>query len=467
VGGLTLGVIIGHRASFPEDIVTKHRGDVLRVLSELEIEPILLDETATPFGATRTWRDAQLCADLFRTHRETIDGILITLPNFGDQKAVADAIRLSGLTVPILVHARPDRVDESSAERRGDAFCGKLSVCNNLSQYGLRFSLTTSHTVGVSTDQFRADLLRFGAICRVVNGMRSARFGVIGTRPNDFNTVRFSEKLFEAAGMSVQAIDLSEVIGKANRLSSNDARVAAKVDDIVAYADVMAAPESSLERMAKLGVVIDEWTTELGIRATAIQCWRSLQENVGVNACLLMSMMTQQLLPSACEADVAGAASMYALQLASNRPSALADLMNNYGDDPDRCTVFHCGNWPKEFLPSMRVGSADHLGSILGTDRTYGVTVGRAPAGPLTLARVSTDDLRGKVKAYVAEGRFTDDPLDTFGAYGVVEIPGLQALLQYVCRNGFEHHAAMSGSHVGDILDEAMTTYLGWEVYRH
>jgi L-fucose isomerase-like protein len=219
--------------------------------------------------------------------------------------------------------------------------------------------------------------------------------------------------------------------------------------------------------MAKLGAVIDDWIDELGLDATAIQCWRSLQENIGVNACLLMSMMSERLVPSACEADIAGAATMHALQLAAESPSALVDIMTNYGDDPDRCVVFHCGNWPRRFLPEMKVGSADRLGRLLGPERTYGVTVGRIPPSPMTLARISTDDRHGRIMAYVAEGQVTDDPMESFGAFGVISIPGLQGLLGYMMRSGFEHHAAMNLSHVGDALEEAMSTYLGWEVLHH
>jgi L-fucose isomerase-like protein len=71
--------------------------------------------------------------------------------------------------------------------------------------------------------------------------------------------------------------------------------------------------------------------------ALAIQCWSSLQKNYGVNCCTIMSMMSEKLMPSACEVDIAGTVAMYALQLASGRPSALVDWNNNYGDDPDRC----------------------------------------------------------------------------------------------------------------------------------
>ena len=209
-------------------------------------------------------------------------------------------------------------------------------------------------------------------------------------------------------------------------------------------------PQASLVLMAKLGVVVSEWMAELDLDASAIQCWNSLQQNYGVNCCTIMSMMSEKLMPSACEVDVTGAVTMYALQLASGVPSALVDWNNNYGNDPDKCVLFHCGNWAKSYLPDMQISTAPILGSTLGEANTYGALSGRVPGGgPVTFARVSTDDGNGQIVSYVGEGRFTDDPLDTFGARAVIEVPGLQQLMRFICRNGFEHHAAMNASRVG------------------
>jgi L-fucose isomerase-like protein len=207
--------------------------------------------------------------------------------------------------------------------------------------------------------------------------------------------------------------------------------------------------------------------TKHDLDATALQCWNSIQENYGINACTIMSMMSEKMMPSACEVDITGVLAMYALQLASGTPSALVDWNNNYGDDPDKCVFFHCGNWAKAFLPEIHIKTAEILGTILGEENTYGAVAGRTPAGPVTFARLSTDDTGGRIRTYVGQGRFTDDPLQTFGARAVVEVPQLQKLMQYICRNGFEHHAAMNASHTGPVLAEAFETYLGWEVYHH
>lgn len=463
----TLGVIIGNRDFFPDALVTEGRRDTLSVLAEMDIDPVILTEQDTTLGGVETWEDVKKCAALFRAHRDRIDGILVVLPNFGDEKAIADTIKLSDLHVPILVQAYPDDLKQFNLERRRDAFCGKISTCNNLYQYGYPFSLTRLHTVKPRTPGFKDDLNTFIGVCRVVNGLRNARLGAVGARPNPFNTVRYSEKLLQAHGISVCTIDHSEVFGAAERLEDDDPRVKAKLDELAAYVPTEGVPQPSLAKMAKLGIVLDDWMTAHDLNATAIQCWSSIQQNYGVNACGLMSMMSEKLMPSACEVDVTGVVSMYALQLASGKPSALVDWNNNYGDDPDKCVLFHCSNWARSFFTDAKMAHADVLGTTLGVENTYGAIAGRVPAGPMSFARITTDDRNGVVRAYVGDARFTDDPVDTFGGRAVIEVPGLQKLLRYICVNGFEHHAAMNPSHAAATLAEAFNTYFGWEVYHH
>jgi len=464
---MTLAVIIGNRDFFPDRLVSEARQDVLKLFAELGVEPVMLAEADTKLGSVETWADAKRCAELFRAHRDRIAGVLVTLPNFGDEKAVADTLRLSGLDVPILVQAYPDDLDQLNVERRRDAFCGKISVCNNLRQYGFRYTVTTLHTDELLSETFRKDLTEFLAVCRVVRGLRRARIGAVGARPNAFNTTRYSEKVLEATGVSVNTLDLSEVLGKAGRIPDDDQRVKSKLEQIRAYADPSAVPNSPLLRMARLAVVLEDWMAEYDIRATALQCWSSLQQNYGINCCTVMSMMSERLMPSACEVDVPGAVAMYALQLASGKPSALADWNNNYGKDPNKCVFFHCGNWAKTFLPDVKIGTAPILGSTLGEENTYGALEGRAPAGPLTFARISTDDRAGLVRAYVGQGKLTDDPLVTFGARAVVEVPNLQELMRQICKMGFEHHVAINPSECANALWEGFQNYLGWETYHH
>ena len=464
---MTLAVIIGNRDFFPDVLVGEARRDLLKLFQEMEIQPVLLDEQATKLGAVETWEHAKRCAELFRANRDRIDGVLVCLPNFGDEKGVADTLKISGLDVPVLVQGYPDDLDKLDVIRRRDAFCGKISVCNNLRQAGIPYSLTTKHVVHPLDASFRTDLQQFVAVCRVVRGLRGVRLGAVGARPGAFNTVRYSEKILERHGISVTTVDLSEILGAAGQIADGDARLVAKIDEIKAYADATAVPPAKLAQMARLGIVLDDFVAAHHLDATAIQCWTSLQANHGCNICTSMSMMSENFLPSACEVDVTGVLTMYAMQLASGSPSALVDWNNNYGDDDDKCVLFHCGNWAKSFLPDIKVLNAPILGSTLGVENTWGALDGRTPAAPLTYGRITTDDTAGVIRTYVGEGELTNDELKTFGNRAVARVPRLQQLLRHVCREGFEHHVVMNASHTAGILAEAFGRYLGWEVYHH
>jgi len=472
---VTLGVIVGNRGFFPDHLCKTGRQTILKVLEQEGIKAIALDEQATRFGSIFTLEDSQKCADLFRQHRDEIDGVLVTLPNFGEESAIANALRWANLNVPVLVHAFPDGVTRMTIIDRRDSFCGKMSTCNNLMQYGIKFSLTSEHCMDPEGAAFRADLAKFSAICRIVRGLRSARVGAIGARPAAFNTVRYSEKLLERSGITVVTWDLSEAIGNAARLKADDPKLKAKLESVTSYVPASGIPSESMMRMAKLGVVIDDWMEENRLEASAIQCWTSLEQNYGVVPCTLMSMMSNSLVPSACETDVAGLIGMYAMMLASGKPSAIVDWNNNYASDPNKAVIFHCSNLPKDLfmeegLSLQNAPKMDYQAIIAGTvgkDNTYGTVVGRLKAQPFTYCRVATDDLNGRIQTYIGEANLTDDPLNTFGGYGVVAIPNFQKLLSYICENGFEHHVAINPSLVAPALYEAFTKYLGWNTYYH
>lgn len=471
----TLGVIVGNRSFFPDHLCRSGRETIFKVLEEEGIKSIALSPDDTPFGSVESLADAQKCADLFKQNRDEIDGVLVTLPNFGDERAIANTLRWAGLGVPVLIQAFPDDAQNMTIADRRDSFCGKMSACNNLHQYGIKFSLTTQHTVDPESDGFKTDLRRFVSICHVVRGLRRARIGAIGARPAAFNTVRYSEKLLERAGITVETLDLSEVFGRASRIEDNDPQLKTKLEQVTAYIPTTDIPSEALRKMAKFGVVVDSWMEQNNLIATAIQCWTAMQEYYGVVPCTLMSMMSNDLIPSACETDIAGVIGMYALTLASSEPSAIVDWNNNYGDDPEKAVIFHCSNLPKDIFVEKSQVSEDLpvmdyqeiIAGTVGKENTFGTVVGRVRTGPFTFCRVATDDFEGRIKAYVGEGELNDDSLRTFGGYGVIHVPKLQELLHYICENGFEHHVAVNLSQTASAVYEAMNKYLEWDVYYH
>ena len=467
---LCFGVIIGTRAYFNSALAKDVRKQLLKTIEEQGYDYVILPEDATPTGSSsiETREDGIKCAELFRQNRDKIDGIIVSLPNFGFEIGIINAISIADLNVPVLVQACDDENDKVDLDSRRDAFCGKISVCNNLYQYGIPFTDTTLHTYSIYSDLLAKDINRFAAVCRVVNGLRHARIGAIGTRPAGFQTVRASEKILQATGITVVPVDLSEILGAARKIEDTDAELVQKIEEIKKYARVPQQYSEKLMLQAKFGVAVERWMNANAIDAVAIQCWDSLEQNYGCAACVTMSMLGEKLIPAACEVDIAGAVSMYALTLASQHQSALLDWNNNFAEDRNKCVCTHCGNFPKSFIMNdIELGTLGVLGRTLGKVNKFGAVYGKVKQGDFTFFRISTDDTKGCIKSYLGEGTITDDPYGMDGCIAVTKVDNLQTLMKYICKNGFEHHVAMCRGNVKDILQEAIESYLGWNLYVH
>lgn len=468
---MCFGVIIGTRAYFNSALATDVKAKVLKNLDELGYEYVILPEDATPTGSSsiETREDGLKVAAQFKENREKIDGIIVCLPNFGFEIGIINAISDANLGVPVLVQAYDDYNDKVDLDHRRDSFCGKISVCNNLYQYGIPFSDTTLHTYDIDDPLVKADIAKFAGVCRVVNGLRHCRLGQIGTRPLGFNTCRASEKLLQRSGITVVPADLSELIFAAQAIADNDPALIEKMESIKAYAAVPANYDEKLPLVAKFAVAVENWIAANEVDAVAIQCWDSLEQNYGCAACVAMSMLSDKLIPSACETDIAGAVSMLALTLASEHASALMDWNNNFASDREKCVCTHCGNFPRGFVGNddLKLAPLGVLGRTLGKVRTFGAVLAKVSEGDFTYFRISTDDPKGCIKAYLGEGKITNDPYGMDGCIAVTQVPNLQKLMKHICRNGFEHHVAACRGLVKDILQDAIENYLGWDLYVH
>lgn len=461
----TIGLVVGNRGFFPGSLVEEGRKRILNVLEKNGVRVVTLSPEQTRYGAVENLEDAEKCARLFKDHADEIDGIIVTLPNFGDERSAAMALRLSGLNVPVLIHGFPDELSKLDIKNRRDSFCGKISLCNNLVQYGISFSDTTLHVEEPESDEFKYDLEHFLAVCRIVKGLKNLRIGAIGARPAAFNTVRFSEKILEQYGISVETIDLSEIIARANSFDSNSKEVVQQLEKIKDTFKPREIPSQALDKMARLAATMNEWVEGNKIKALAFQCWTALEEIYGIVPCAVMSMFSQSLIPSACEMDIMGALSMYILQLASGSPSALMDWNNNFGNDPEKAIMFHCSNFPICFFEKCEMSYQQIIAGTVGKENTYGTCTGKIAKGPATFLRLSSFDTEGTIRGIIAEGEFTEDDVKTFGGYGVARIPNLRQLLRIITQYGFEHHVAVNRSLVKEAIIEALEKYIGWDIF--
>lgn len=470
-GKICFGIIIGTRAYFNSALAKDVKKQLLKVLDDAGYEYIILPEDATPTGSSsiETLEDGIKNAELFRQHRDEIDGIIVSLPNFGYEIGIINTISRADLNVPVLVQACDDENDKVDLDSRRDAFCGKISVCNNLYQYGIPYSLTSLHTYSIYSEDLVKDINKFAAICRVVDTLRHCRIGQIGTRPLGFNTCRASEKLLQRSGITVVPADMSELIFDAQKVADDDPRLIKKLADIHEYAKVPESYEEKLRVQAKFGVAVEEWVKVNQVDALALQCWDSLEKNYGAAPCVTMAMLGDMGIPCACETDITGAVSMLALHLAANAASALADWNNNFAEDRDKCVCTHCGNFPRGFIGNkdLKLTPLGVLGRTLGKVRTFGAIDAKVSEGPFTFFRISTDDPAGKIRAYVGEGEITNEPYGMDGCIAVTKVDNLQKLMKHICRHGFEHHVALVRGHVADVLQDAIENYLGWDLYVH
>lgn len=465
---VVFGVITSTRGFFNPKLAYAGRNMMLKKLDDMGYETVYLDEETTRYGLVETMEDAEKCARLFKDNDDKIQGIIVCLPNFGDEVGVASAIDKARLNVPVLVQACDDELDKMDIAGRRDAFCGKISVCNNLYQYGIKFTNTTYHTCAIDSEIFAQDIRDFEKVCRIVCGLRGLRVAQLGTRPAAFQTVRYSEKLLQKMGVQVIPADMSEIIFAAENLET-DQEVQKAVEKIKSYgAFEDGVLEENVVKQAKLYVTVKNWMKENNCQAGTMQCWDSLQKNYGCASCLTMSMLGEEGIPMACEVDVMGAVTMYAMYLASLSPSGYLDWNNSFGDDRDMCIGIHCSNFPKSFINAdFKIGSLDILGNSLGKENCFGACKTVIASGNMTYGKISTDDVGGVIKMYVGEGEFTDDTVDTLGGVAVCRVPGLQKLMDYVCCNAYEHHVSMNRGHNAKVLSEALGKYMGVEIHYH
>src|SRR5215467_1158751 len=158
---MTLGMVVGNRGFFPDHLARSGHQEMKAALEATGVSVVALTEADSKYGAVETRQEAAKCAALFSKNREAIDGVIVTLPNFGDERAIAETLRMADLRVPVLVQATPDSPSKMTIRDRRDSFCGKMSACNNLTQYGIPYSLTTLHTERPESGIFRQDLNSF------------------------------------------------------------------------------------------------------------------------------------------------------------------------------------------------------------------------------------------------------------------------------------------------------------------
>jgi L-fucose isomerase-like protein len=459
----TFVLFFGNRGFFPASLIASARSEMKRELNALGHEVIMLEENATRYGAVETPQEGEVFANFLRSNRGKFGGVIICLPNFGDETGAVAALQEAG--VPIWIQAYPDEYDKMSPALRRDSFCGKISIMDVFRQYGVKFTALKPHTVKPGSAQFKSNVDEFDRICQVVNGVKGMVVGAIGARTTPFKTVRIDEVALQRHGITVETFDMSDVFHRVKSVDPNQTIYAEKAKVLHAASSWDGVPEKAFDNLVRLSVTLDKLASEAKLNAMAIRCWTEMQQQMGISPCVAMGVLNDTGLAAACEVDLGNAVAMRALHLASYEPSGLLDWNNNYGDEEDKCILFHCGPMPASLMEGLgHVTDHSILMNAVGEGNGYGCNVGRIKPMDFTFGSLMTDE--GKVKIYLGEGNFTRDPIPAnfFGVAGVAQIRNLQDVLLHVGINGHRHHVSITPGSVQKPLVEALGHYLNFDV---
>jgi L-fucose isomerase-like protein len=459
----TFALFYGNRGFFPAPLIAEARSELPRVLREMGHETIELHQGATRHGAVETPAEGRKFAAFLRENRGKFGGVILCLPNFGDETGAVAALQEAG--VPILVQAYPDSLSKMAPDCRRDAFCGKLSIMDVFTQYQVKFTAMPPHVVQPTSPLFRRNVEHFDRVCRVVNGVRGMVVGAIGARTTAFKTVRIDEVALQRHQITMETLDLSDIMKRTASVSEGQDAYKEKRNVLKGYSSWGGVPEKSFENIVKLGVVLDQVVAEYGMDAIALRCWVELQAQLGVSPCVLLGEMNERGVTAACEVDVGSAVAMRALSLASGGPATCLDWNNNYGEEADKCILFHCGPVPASMMEGKgRITDHAILSTTMGPGCSFGCNVGRMRTGEMTFGNMLTES--GSMKFYLGQGRFCPDPIpeDYFGCAGVAEIPGLENVLLHIGHEGHRHHVSITAGSVVEPVREALAVYLDCEV---
>jgi L-fucose isomerase-like protein len=459
----TFALFFGNRGLFPASLISGAREEMRCELNALGHDMLMLDESASRYGAVETPQEGVVYANFLRENRGKFGGVILCLPNFGDENGAVTALQDAG--VPIWIQAYPDDYDQMGPATRRDSFCGKLSIMDVFRQYGVKFTALKPHTVRPGSEKFRDNVDEFDRVCQVYKGVKGMVVGAIGARTTPFKTVRIDEVALQRHGVTVETFDMSDVFHRMRSVKPAEASYADKAHQLSEMATWDGVPERAYDNIVRLGVTLDQLIVEAGLDAVAIRCWTEIQTQMGISPCVAMGSLNDLGLAAACEVDLGNAVAMKALHLASYQPVGLLDWNNNYYDEDDKCILFHCGPMPAGLMEGKgRVTDHAILMNTVGEGNGYGCNVGRIKPMDFTFSSLMTDE--GKIKMYLGEGRFTDDPIPAnfFGVAGVAEIPKLQDVLLHIGMKGHRHHVSVTPGHLRRPLTEALGHYLEFEV---
>ncbi|MDR2184771.1 MAG: hypothetical protein LBO80_03755 [Treponema sp.] len=460
---ITFALYFGNRGFFPGELIAGARQEMIRAVEEAGCGYIVMDEKETRYGAVETHEEGRRYAAFLKANAGKYHGVILCLPNFGDENGAMAALAECG--TPVLVQAYRDLPGKLDFAHRRDSMCGKFAICNVLRQNGIKYTIMPPFTIDPGEGLFAEQLKFFAGICRAVKGMRRMNIGAIGARTTAFKTVRVDEIGLQNHGVNVETFDLAEVFRRMEEVPREQIEEKKKQ-----YLDITEFnfPDKKLEDISRLGAVVDDLIIQYDLHAVGIRCWNELELRYGIAPCLILGELNERGIQAACEVDIPNAIVMRALSLVSGGAPMLLDINNNFGYEDNKVILFHCGPVPISLMEGKGC-TIEHKMFVKSYGEGSGVGVNQGKIlknKAVSFGSAKTEN--GKIHVFLGEGKLTDDAIEEgfFGTGVVMQTDRLQDILSYVGNEGFRHHMSLVHGTIAAAAEEAMSKYLGYEVYR-
>lgn len=457
---IKIGFVPSHRNVFNEEWAIKMRERTINTLSKIDfMELVVPTKEITNNGLISDENDAKKAIKLFS--ESNIDALLIGTMTFGEELptiSIAEVFK----DKPILLFGTKEGPFTTDGLRNSDSFCGTLSISSGLYRRDIPFLFLG--IVFPEEEKFLNNLLSFVKTCNAVKGFLNIKVGLIGPKPYPFETCTINEmNLINKFGIRVQPISLISLNEDMEKINNNDKKVKKIIGEVKSKADCSCIEDNYLIKLAKMEIVLDYHISNEGLSSLALSCWPDIPSIINVSPCLVASRLTAKGIPTACEADIYGALTMYIQYLLSlgEKVPHFIDWTIQSQTDNNLFLSWHCGNAP--MCLASRVGKIsikeNSVGKkAFGEENTKGAVEFQLKSGLVSLNRLV--EYKGKFKMLIAKGEILNKEMNLRGSWSWIKVSDLDKLYEILIKEGFIHHASIiyedyqsSISDFCDILD--------------
>ncbi len=368
------------------------------------------------------------------------DMLLIFQATFADSSMIMSLVDM--IDAPIMLWAIPE--DHTGGRLRLNSLCGINLAAHALTRAGHLYE-----TIFAPPDdsQVPGKILSLALAGRARNALRASRLGRVGENPEGFETCLLDPDLIlQIFGLEVVQFNLAKDIFplarqiEASRIDTIQAQLSEKVAGLDEIEPT--ATRSTLSVYAALQQI----AAQKEINGYAVRCWPEFFTELGCAACGAMSMMSDEMIPCSCEADVNGTITQMILQSISEEPAFGTDMVS-LDEVRDALVIWHCGLAPLSMAdPQEPRGVTTH--SNRGLPLLFEFTL---KPGPVTVARLTESS--GEYRLVIGSGEIIRGPKSFSGTSGLLQFDRpAKEVLDVILTEGLEHHISITYGDYTDVL---------------